>query len=299
MVDAPSRVERSAPPSLAEAQADCLQLARAHYENFTVLSWLTSRSLRPHRAAVYAYCRTVDDLGDEAAGDRLALLDRFERDLDAAIAGRGRDSVFVALAETIARFDLPREPFARLIEANRIDQRTKRHPTYADILRYCEHSANPVGRLVLMLQGFRDDERLALSDATCTALQLTNFWQDVARDLAIGRIYLPQDEMAEYGVTEEDLNATAANERVRALMGFQVERTRELFVRGLRLLDRVRGRLRIELALFSRGGLAILDSIEKQGYDTLSARPTISNRAKRRLITSTMIGLLSERRRWT
>lgn len=299
MVDAPSRAQGSAPPSLAEAQADCLRLTRTHYENFTVLSWLTPRSLRPHRAAIYAYCRTIDDLGDEAAGNRLARLDRFERDLDAAIVGHGRNSVFVALGETIARFELPREPFAQLIEANRIDQRAKRHPTYADVLRYCEHSANPVGRLVLMLHGFRDDERFALSDATCTALQLTNFWQDVARDLADGRIYLPQDEMAEYGVTEEDLNASRANERVRELMRFQVERTKELFVRGLRLIDCVRGRLRIELALFSRGGLAILDSIRAQGHDTLSARPTVSHRAKRRLITSTMIGLLSGNRRWT
>ena len=299
MVDAPPRAETPAVVSIADARAHCLRLAHAHYENFTVLSWLTPRTLRPHRAAVYAFCRTADDLGDEVEGDRLALLDRLEEDLDAAFVGRGRGPVFTALSDTISRFDLPREPFARLIEANRIDQRTSRHETFADLLHYCEHSANPVGRLVLMLHGYRDDERFALSDATCTALQLTNFWQDVARDLTMGRIYLPQDEMAEYGVTEEGLNAMCANERLRALMQFQVERTRELFARGLRLVERVRGRLRIELTLFSRGGLAILDSICAQGYDTLSARPTVSHRAKRRLIASTMIGLVSGRRRWT
>jgi len=299
MVNAPTRAAPSVGTSLEDAFAECRRAARTHYENFTVLSWLTPRRLRPHRAAIYAYCRAADDLGDEAEGDRLVLLDRFEEDLAAAIGGEGRGPIFTALAETIARFDLPREPFARLIEANRIDQRTTRHATFADLLHYCEHSANPVGRLVLMLHGHRDDERFALSDATCTALQLANFWQDVARDLAKGRIYLPADEMERFGVSEADLGASRAGERVQDLVRFQVERTRELFERGLPLIDRVRGRLKVELALFSRGGLAVLDAICAQDYDTLRGRPTVSRREKRRLIASTIIDLALGRGRWT
>ena len=298
MVDALARAEVSSPVPLADAQAYCLRLAHAHYENFTVLSWLTPRSLRPHRAAVYAFCRTVDDLGDAAGGDRLALLDRFEDDLDDAFAGRPRGPIFTALGETIARFDLPRELFARLIEANRIDQRTTRYEAFEDVLRYCEHSATPVGRLVLMLHGYRDEERFALSDATCTALQLANFWQDVARDLAIGRIYLPAAEMAAYGVDEEDLARAEATERFRQLMRFQVERTRELFARGLPLVGRVRGLLKVELALFSRGGLAVLDAIANQDHDTVRARPTLSDASKRRLIVSSLAGLVIGCRRW-
>jgi len=288
--------------SLRQAQAACADLAHAHYENFTVLSWLTPRPLRPHRAAIYAFCRTVDDLGDEAAGnplDRLDALDRFEVELDRAFEGLGRGALFVALQETIRRFDLPREPFARLIEANRIDQRQDRYPTFENLLHYCEHSANPVGRLVLRLHGYRDEDRFVLSDATCTALQLANFWQDVARDRAAGRIYLPQDEMAEYGVAEAALDASEASEALRSLLRFQVERTREGFARGLPLVERVRGRLRVELALFSRGGLAVLEAIEAQGYDTLVRRPTVSDRAKRRLIAMTLLGLAMRRRRWT
>jgi len=299
MVEASPRANRSTSASLPEAQAACVRLAREHYENFTVLSWLTPRRLRPHRAAIYAFCRTVDDLGDEVVGDRLVRLDRFETDLDAAFAGEGRGPVFIALADTIARFDLPRELFARLIEANRIDQRQSRYETFEDLIGYCEHSANPVGRLVLLLHGHRDAERFALSDATCTALQLANFWQDVARDLEKGRIYLPQDEMRTFGLDEADLAAAEASDGVVKLMRFQVERTRELFARGLPLVDRVRGRLRVELALISRGGLAVLEAIEAQGFDTLRCRPTISVVRKRRLIASTIVDLIFGRRSWT
>ena len=304
MVDASACAEASASAheqalvSIGDAYAACERLARKHYENFTVLSWLTPRSLRCHRAAIYAYCRTVDDLGDEAPGDRLSLLDRFEEELDEAMAGRGRGPVFAALSETIARFDLPREPLAQLIEANRMDQRTSRYETIADLTRYCEHSANPVGRVVLMLHGYRDSERFALSDATCTALQLANFWQDVARDHAAGRIYLPQEEMADFGVTEQQLAGSEAGEQLRSLIRFQVERTEVMFKHGLPLIDRVFGRLRVELALFSRGGLAILDAIRAQDYDTLGVRPTISPPQKRRLVLSTTLGILLGRRAW-
>jgi squalene synthase HpnC len=269
-----------APPSIEEASRFCMRLARSHYENFTVLSWLAPREMRRHLATLYAYCRTADDLGDEAPGDRLALLDRFESELDAAFASRARHPVLVALQESIARFDLPREPFARLIEANRIDQRCTPFATFDELRRYCERSASPVGRLVLMLYGHRDEERFALSDATCTALQLANFWQDVKRDAAVGRVYVPEDEMAEFGITRSDLQAGHASANLKDLMRFQVDRARSYFRAGLPLIDRVRGHLRVDLALFSLGGLAILRKIERQGYDPLSRRPTLSGAEK-------------------
>ena len=280
-------------PTLAEAQAVCRDLTRAHYENFTVISWLVPRWMRPHLEALYAYCRTVDDVGDEAPGDRLALLDRFEEELNATYDGRARHPVLVALHPTIERFRLPKEPFDRLIEANRIDQRITRHPTFDDLLHYCVHSANPVGRLFLMLYGFHDDERFALSDATCTGLQLANFWQDVARDYADGRIYLPQDEMQRFGVAETDLVEGRASKALRSLMAFQVERARRYFADGLPLLDRVSGHLRIDLALFSRGGLAILDKLESQDYDPLVRRPDVGKAQKIGLFLSTLVS-----RRW-
>ena len=281
------------PPSRYKATAYCRALARTHYENFTVVSWLAPRAMRIHLAVLYAYCRTVDDIGDEAPGDRLALLDRYERELDAAYRGAARHPVLVALQETIERYSLPREPFARLIEANRIDQRRTRYTTFEKLLSYCAYSADPVGRLVLGLYGIRDNERVALSDATCTALQLANFWQDVKRDAAIGRIYLPQDEMGAYGVREADLSADQAGEPFVRLMQFQVHRARRYFAAGLPLLDQVSGHLRVDLALFSRGGIAILDKIEALGFDTLSRRPTLSGREKAGLIVSTLIS-----RRW-
>jgi len=295
MVEAPPG---SANVSLEAAYAQCLQRTRSHYENFTVLSWLTPRALRPHRAALYAYCRSVDDLGDEAAGDRLELLDAFESKLNEAFRGRASEPLFAALADTIARFDLPREPFARLIEANRIDQRTQRYATFEDVLHYCRHSADPVGRLVLRMHGHREPELFRLSDATCTALQLANFWQDVSRDLAAGRIYVPQDEMEAFGVCDADLSTSRASDAVQALLRFQIDRTRKLFAEGFELLDHVSGRLRVELALFSRGGLAILHAIEAQGFDSLRARPTLPPPAKRRLIAGTLFDLAFRRTPW-
>jgi squalene synthase HpnC len=286
-----------APPPLDEALRCCRRLACSHYENFHVLSWIVPRTLRDPSAVLYAYCRTVDDVGDEAPGDRDELLDRCDAELDAAFRGRARHPVFVALQTVIDRLDLPREPFARLIEANRIDQRTTRYATFEQLLHYCERSANPVGRLVLMLYGHRDEERFQLSDATCTALQLTNFWQDLARDFAMGRIYLPQEEMAAYEVRDEDLAANVASENLRALTAFQVARARRYFVDGFPLVDRVRGRLCVAVSLFSRGGLAILGKIEDQRFDTLVRRPTLSNRGKAALAVSTLV---SRRwRRWT
>jgi squalene synthase HpnC len=230
--------------------------------------------------AVYAYCRGVDDLGDEAEGDRLALLDDWEAELRRCYDGGPRRPTFVALQETIRRFDLPLEPFLRLIEANRTDQRTNRYRTFDDLVGYCENSANPVGQIVLYLFGYRDEERQRLSDATCTALQLTNFWQDVRRDLDKGRIYIPLDDMERFGYGEADLLAGRIHGRFRDLMSFQVNRTRGLFQEGLDLIPKVRGRLRLDLRLFSLGGLAILNAIEEIGYDVLNVRPKLSRACK-------------------
>jgi squalene synthase HpnC len=268
---------------LAEAYAYCRRQATSHYENFTIVSWLLPRALRPHMYAVYAYCRGVDDLGDESPGDRLSLLDGWEAELLRCYEGAAREPAFIALQETIRRFDIPREPFLRLIEANRMDQRINRYRTYEDLLAYCESSANPVGHLVLYLFGYRDEERRRLSDATCTALQLTNFWQDVRRDMEKGRIYIPLADMERFGYGEADLQALRFDGRFRDLMAYQVRRTRGLFRRGLELIPMVRGRLRLDLKLFSLGGLAVLEDIEACGYDTLSRRPELS-RARKALL---------------
>ena len=198
-----------APPAqtLAQAYAHCRRIALGHYENFPVVSWLLPRELRPHIFALYAYCRGVDDLGDEAEGDRLALLDEWEAELRRCYDGSPSDVRFVALADTIRRFDIPPEPFLRLIEANRRDQRVNRYQTFDELLDYCSYSANPVGRLVLYVFGYRDEERARLADNTCTALQLANFWQDVRRDLKMGRVYIPLEDMARFGYSEADLVA--------------------------------------------------------------------------------------------
>lgn len=273
--------EKTAPATtLAAAYAHCRRIALGHYENFPVVSWLLPRELRDPMYAVYAYCRGVDDLGDEAEGDRLALLDQWEAELRRCYGGTPSDPRFVALADTIRRFDIPPEPFLRLIEANRRDQRQSRYQTFEELLDYCAYSANAVGRLVLHVFGYRDEERAALSDATCTALQLTNFWQDTARDLAMGRVYIPQQDMADFGVSESDLGAERVTPALRELMRFEVQRTREYFRRGLPLLGSVRGRLRVDLRLFMLGGLAVLDAIERQRYDVLSHRPAVSKSRK-------------------
>jgi squalene synthase HpnC len=241
--------------------------------------------------AVYAYCRGVDDLGDEATGDRLALLDGWEAELRRCYDGEPAQPAFLALQETIRRFDIPPEPFVRLIEANRADQRTGRYASYADLLAYCENSANPVGHLVLHLFGYRDAERRRLSDATCTALQLTNFWQDVRRDLEMGRLYIPLEDLERFAYSESDLLARRSNAAFRALMAFQVGRTRDLFREGLALIPRVRGRLRLDLRLFSLGGLAVLDAIERMDYDVLNRRPKLSRPRKAALFLRGLLPL--------
>jgi len=281
-------------PSLPEAQRACARLARTHYENFTIVSRLVPRNMRPHIRALYGFCRAVDDIGDEAPGDRTALLDQFEGELRSAFHGTPRHPVIVALKETIHQFDLPQGPFLKLIKANRIDQQKSRYRTFEELLYYCDHSANPVGRLWLMLFGYRDEERGALSDNICTALQLTNFWQDISRDLQNGRIYLPVEDVTRFGVDETDIAAGRATPACKNLVRAQVERTRDLFAAGLPLIDRVHGHLRVDIALFARGGLAVLDRIKRADYDTLSRRPIISTPTKLRLLLATLLST-----RWT
>lgn len=259
----------------AEAYAYCRKVALGHNENFSVVSWLLPRALRRHVYAVYAFCRATDDLGDEAEGDRLALLEAWEADLRRCYDGTPQDIRLVALQRTIRKFDIPREPFLRLIEANRRDQIVSRYQTFDDLLEYCRHSANTVGHMVLYVFGYRDEERQRLSDATCTALQLANFWQDVSRDLEQGRVYIPLEDLDRFGYSEADLLARKATPQFRRLMAFEVDRAREYFRQGLALIPKVSGRLRVDLRLFSLGGLAVLDEIERANYDVLRARPTI------------------------
>jgi squalene synthase HpnC len=285
-------------PSLADARAYCRRLAETHYENFHVASWFLPKALRPHFHSIYAYCRISDDLGDEVpdTAAALALLDLWGRELDACYQGHARHPVFVALAETIRACGIPREPFADLLVAFRQDQTVTRFPTMDDVLAYCRYSANPVGRLVLYACGEvspqTKEENFRLSDATCSALQLANFWQDVRVDYGKGRVYLPQADMARFGVTEATIAAGAATPEFRALLRYEVDYARSLFQQGLPLIGRVNRELALDLDLFSRGGLEILRAIERRNYDVLSARPAIAKSTKVRLALRALSGKL-------
>jgi squalene synthase HpnC len=239
--------------SLREAQEYCARLAKSHYENFLVASFFVPRALRQHFFNVYAYCRISDDLGDESGGPdhALPLLEWWDAELDACYSGRPRHPVFVALAETNEKFGIPRQPYSDLLTAFRQDQMKTRYPTYEELLGYCRYSANPVGRLVLYLGGYSDDERQRYSDATCTALQLANFWQDVARDSDIGRIYLPLEDMERYNVTESDIAARRFSPAFGELLRFECERTLALFTEGMQLLPLVNRRLRLDIEMFA------------------------------------------------
>ncbi len=278
------------PPSLEEARRYCESLARRHYENFHVATRLLPKRARTHFYPVYAYCRWADDLGDET-GDparSLALLDRWEEELDACYRGEARHPVFVALRKTIEQCQIPPEPFRDLITAFRQDQVKTRYQTFAEVLDYCRYSANPVGRLVLYVCGYRDAERQALSDFTCTALQLANFWQDVQRDYRIGRIYIPLDAMARHGYSEGDLAAGVFDERFANLMRELVGRTWELFLQGLPLISSVDRRLALDIELFSRGGMEILRRIERQNYNVLARRPFLDSADKALLLAAVL-----------
>ena len=287
------RIPESA-PSLKEAQAYCERLARTHYENFSVATWFLPARLRQHFYNVYSYCRISDDLGDEVgnAQQSLELLDQWEAELNACYAGSPRHPVFVALAQTVNQFNIPRHEFSDLLIAFRQDQTVTRFETFNDVLGYCRYSANPVGHLVLYLCGYSDAERQQLSDCTCTALQLANFWQDVAVDYDKGRIYLPLEDMRSYGVTEDDIARHRATPQFIELMKFQVQRAREWFQRGLPLVSKVNKELAIDLELFSRGGQESLNAIERQNFDVLTSRPVISKPRKLWLVLRAALGKL-------
>jgi squalene synthase HpnC len=272
-------------PTLAEARAYCQHLAETHYENFHVATWFLPKALRPHFHAIYAYCRISDDLGDEvgSSAEALALLELWGEELDACYAGHARHPVFVALTATIKACAIPKDPFADLLVAFRHDQTVTRYATMDEVLAYCRYSANPVGRLVLYASGEatqNQEERFRLSDATCTALQLANFWQDVREDYDRGRVYIPQEHMASFNVTDATIAAHTATPQFRALLKSEVDYARSLFAQGLPLIGMVNRDLALDLDLFSRGGLEILRAIELCDYDVLSARPAISKAAK-------------------
>jgi squalene synthase HpnC/squalene synthase HpnD len=279
-IPAELEIARGLPPSgctVAEAERYTRRLATHHYENFNVVSWLLPRRLHQHFYNLYAYCRWADDLGDEISDPikALALLDEWDLELRDCYAGKPSHPVFIALQETISALDIPSEPFSDLLIAFRHDQTGKRYATWDDVFHYCRYSANPVGRLVLFLCGYRDAERQRLSDATCTALQLANFWQDVTRDLEKGRIYIPLEALAAHGLTENDIVERRFDARYVSLMKGLVARTRKLFAEGMPLARSVDSSLSVDIEMFSRGGLAVLDAIEAIGYNTLEHRPSI------------------------
>lgn len=267
-------------PSLSSAYESCRKLAASSYENFNVGSRFIKSSLRSHFFAIYAFCRLVDDLGDEVDGNRISLLDQWEKELMLCYRGRPNIVWFQALKQTINEFKIPPEPFLRLIEANRRDQRVTRHANFDSLVDYCTYSATPVGHLVLYLYGRFSRQAAALSDQTCIALQLANFWQDVKRDYQIGRVYIPESDLTEFGVGVATIEKGEATQAFRDLMTFEVERTRELFRTGYALLDHLERDFRLEFAAITAGGLAVLDSIEKLDYDTLSVRPVVSSGRK-------------------
>jgi squalene synthase HpnC len=282
-------------PSLAEAQAWCKHLAETHYENFHVATFFLPTKLRPHFQSVYAFCRTSDDLGDEVGDTAVAsrLLAEWRGMLHQCFREpeRSRHPVFVALQPTLESCNLPIEPFDDLISAFEQDQVYTHHESLATLDQYSRYSANPVGRLVLLVCGYRDPELFALSDEICTALQLANFYQDVVTDwVDRNRRYLPADAMQRFGVTDEQIASRRFDQNFRAMMQFLVEDARARLLHGRRLVTLVEPELAATLSLFVKGGLAILDAIAAQGYDTLHARPVVTKAVKLRLLGEALLG---------
>jgi squalene synthase HpnC len=266
-------------------------LDQAGAENFPVASRALPRRDREHLLALYGYARLVDDAGDEAPGDRNALLDEIEAELDRIYAGaEPQHALTRRLAATIVACDLPRAPLQALILANRQDQLAHSYATFADLLAYCELSANPVGRLVLHVLDAATPERFALSDRVCTALQLAEHWQDVVEDFDRGRVYLPGEDLERFGVAPEDLVASPAPERVRELMGFEVRRAREILDEGAPLVRTLRGRPRFAVAAFVGGGRAALDAIDHAGGDVSTGPPRASRAARGRELLRVLLG---------
>jgi len=260
--------------AVEEAYAQCARIARSHYENFTIASWLMPRVMRRHMYAIYAYARIADDYADEERS--LAKLDQWERELELAYAGTPRHPVMVAIADTARRYDIPREPFADLLVAFRSDVNFQGFETMEDLIEYARYSANPVGRLVLYLFGYRDGERQRLSDSICSGLQLANFWQDIAIDLAKERVYIPRRDLERFGVERQDLHEGRMTPGFIALMNHEVDYARDMLVRGSALAGLVDQRLRRDILMFAGGGLAILRAIERAEYDVFRARPKLA-----------------------
>lgn len=260
-----------------EAFRYCEQMARRHYENFPVASLLLPRRMRKYVAAIYAFARVADDYADEPGltpAERIDALNDWEEQLLLCTSGTARHPVFVALARTIERFELPIELFRNLLQAFRSDVIRNRYATFEDLLNYCTNSANPVGRLVLLLWNYRNEELMKLSDSICTALQLTNFWQDLSVDLERNRVYLPQEDLWRFRYGERELFDRVWNSSFRQLMSFEVERTEQIFMQGKPLLHEVGKDLRWQLRLTWYGGMRILHKIKRLDYNVFSTRPT-------------------------
>jgi squalene synthase HpnC len=283
-------------PSLDAAQAWCKRLATTHYENFHVATFFLPAAVRPHFHSIYAFCRTSDDLGDEVADRSTAtrLLAEWRDMLHECFVQPelSRHPVFVALQPTIAQCKLPMEPFDDLISAFEQDQVYTHHESLATLEQYSRFSANPVGRLVLLVSGYPREDLMLLSDEVCTGLQLANFYQDVVEDSLRGRRYLPADAMQRFNVTDEQIQARRFDANFRAMMEFLVEDARGRLLRGQRIVGLVERDLAATLSLFVKGGFAILDAIAAQNYDTLHSRPVVSKVAKLRLLGGAMAGKL-------
>jgi phytoene synthase len=269
----------------------CEELARSHYENFPVGSILIPRPLRKHFYSIYAFARTADDFADEGYTEsysnraRLELLEEWRNMLRQAFTGSATHPVFVALRQTQAQFDLPITLFEDLLSAFMQDVTVSKYASFDDLRDYCRRSANPVGRLILLLYGYRDEQRHSWSDDICTALQLANHWQDVAIDLAKDRIYIPAEDLARFNLSFDDLKNSHSEQRFRELMQFEVARARELFARGKPLCVSVSGRLGLELRAVWLGGARILDLIERNNYDVFERRPVITSADKLRILS--------------
>jgi phytoene synthase len=286
------------PDRIADSFAYCERLTRAHYENFPVGSLLVPAAKRHYVYAIYAFARIADDMADEGYDEailesaRLHSLNDWERQLQACLTGGGEHPVFPALAATIHETSLPVGLLVDLVSAFKQDVVKRRYQAFAEVVDYCRRSANPVGRLILLLFGYRDETRALLSDSICTALQLANLWQDVSVDIRKDRIYIPQEDLARFDVTEREIRSGQFTSRFAELLSFEVSRTRELFEVGRPLLDMVTGRLRYELRLTWLGGMSILDKIEGVGFDTLALRPSLGRVDKIRLLTMALLNRL-------
>jgi squalene synthase HpnC len=271
----------------------CERLAHDHYENFPVASFLVPREKRPYVSAIYSFARIADDYADEPGltpAERINSMAEWEEQLIDAYRGNAHHPVFVALRETVDRFEIPVELFQGLLKAFRSDVTTHRYESFEDVLEYCENSANPIGRLMLLLFNYRSETTMEFSDSICTALQLTNFWQDVAVDLKKDRVYIPLEDIREFGYSEEELFGLHCSQAFKDLMCYQVERTEQMFQEGKPLLSDVGSDLRMELKLTWKGGMRILKKIELQDFDVLAHRPSLSLLEKTSILVSSLIG---------